>query len=122
LNGTNAVTSKQMALFTFVCQTGIGIITLPTALANEVGHDGWISVIITGFLAIIVAALIALLLKNNSGKGILDINKLVFGRVIGTILNILIFAYLLAAASAGAKIFVTFLRISFLPRIWQDLK
>jgi spore germination protein (amino acid permease) len=115
LNGTNAVTSKQMALFTFVCQTGIGIITLPTALANEVGHDGWISVIITGFLAIIVAALIALLLKNNSGKGILDINKAVFGRVIGTGLNFLIFTYLLIAASAGATIFVIYLRISFFP-------
>lgn len=115
MNGTNAVTSKQMALFTFVCQTGIGIITLPTALANEVGHDGWISVIITGFLAIIVAALIALLLKNNSGKGILDINKAVFGRVIGTGLNLLIFVYLLIAASAGATIFVIYLRISFFP-------
>jgi spore germination protein (amino acid permease) len=115
LKGANAITSKQMALFTFICQTGIGSIILPKALAKEVGHDGWISIIITGFLAIAVAALIALLLKNNSGKGILDINKLVFGRVIGTILNILIFAYLLAAASAGAKIFVTFLRISFFP-------
>ena len=53
--------------------------------------------------------------KENSGKGILDINKLVFGRVIGTGLNFLIFTYLLIAASAGAKIFVTYLRISFFP-------
>jgi len=115
LNGANAINAKQMALFTFVCQTGIGIIMLPTELANEVGHDGWISVVITGFLAIIVAALIAFLLKKNPGIGILDANKAVFGKIIGSGLNFLIFIYLLIATSAGARIFVCFLRISLFP-------
>ena len=115
MNGANAITSRRMALFTFVCQTGIGIITLPTDLASEVGHDGWISVVITGFLAIIVAALIAFLLKKNPGIGVLDANKAVFGKVIGSGLNFLIFIYLLIAASAGARIFVCFLRIAYFP-------
>lgn len=113
MKGAHTITSKQMALFTFVCQTGIGSIILPELVAKEVGHDGWISIIITGVLAITVAALIGLLLKKSPGKGILDINKSVFGKVTGTVFNILIFAYLLIAASAGARIFVTFLRISF---------
>jgi len=111
--GANAITSKQMALYTFVCQTGIGSIVLPTALAKEVGHDGWISVIATGVLSIAIAALLGMLLKKSSGKGILDINKEVYGKVIGTAFNILIFIYLLVTASAGAGIFVVFLRISF---------
>jgi len=99
-----------MALFTFVCQTGIGSIILPTTLAKEVGHDGWISVFATGILSIAVAALLGLLLKKSSGKGILDINKEVYGKVTGTAFNILIFAYLLFTASAGVSIFVIFLR------------
>ncbi len=115
MRGANAISSKQMALYTFVCQTGIGSIILPSALAKDVGHDGWISIMITGVLAITVAALLALLLKKNSVKGILDINKAIFGRIIGTGLNVLIFTYLLAAASAGANIFLFFLRISFFP-------
>lgn len=115
MNGANAITSRRMALFTFVCQTGIGIIMLPTDLASEVGHDGWISVVITGFLAIIIAALIAFLLKKNPGIGILDANKTVFGKVIGSGLNFLIFIYLLIATSAGARVFVCFLRISLFP-------
>lgn len=114
MKGANAITSKQMAVYTFVCQTGIGSIIIPSALAKEVGHDGWISIIITGILAIAIAALIASLLKK-SGKGILDINRSIFGKIIGTGLNLLIFAYLLAAASAGARAFVNFLRISLLP-------
>ncbi|NLG88457.1 MAG: GerAB/ArcD/ProY family transporter [Clostridiaceae bacterium] len=108
--GPNAITSRQMALFTFVCQTGIGSIILPTTLAKEVGHDGWISVFATGILSIAVAALLGLLLKKSSGKGILDINKEVYGKVTGTAFNILIFAYLLFTASAGVSIFVIFLR------------
>ena len=115
MKGANAITSKQMALYTFVCQTGIGVITLPTVLAKEVGHDGWISVIITGFIAIAVAALIVFLLKKSSDKGILDINKAIFGKVLGTGLNFLIFTYLLIATSAGTRAFLIFLRVSLFP-------
>lgn len=115
MNGANAIKSRQMALYTFVCQTGIGVIILPTALTKEVGHDGWISVVITGFIAIAVAALIAFLLKKSSDKGILDINKAIFGKVLGTGLNLLIFVYLLIATSAGARVFLIFLRVSLFP-------
>lgn len=115
MKGPNAINSRQMALYTFISQTGIGIIILPTALAKEVGHDGWISIIITGFLAIAVAALIVFLLNKSSDKGILDINKAIFGKVTGTGLNFLIFVYLLIATSAGTRVFLVFLRISLLP-------
>ncbi len=115
MTGRNSVTSKQMALFTFVTQTGLGVIILPTVMAKEVGHDGWISLLISGAMAILLSGLFALLLSRYEDKGIYDINKLIFGKMIGTVFNILLLVYLLLAAARGVRIFTLFLRLTVLP-------
>jgi len=105
LTGNNAITSKQMMRFTFVCQTGIGVINLPALLAKEVGHDGWISVLATGIIAIFLSSLIVVLLRRFSDKCIYDITKLLFGRVAGFIINTLFFIYLIFTTSGGLMVF-----------------
>lgn len=115
MNGKHAVTSIQMMRFTFVCQTGIGIIALPTLLAKEVGHDGWISVVVTGLIAIFLAALIVVLLRRYSDKCIYDITKLLFGKIAGFFINTIFFLYLLFAASLGLMVFLIYLRITLFP-------
>ncbi|MCX8132237.1 MAG: spore germination protein [Clostridia bacterium] len=115
MRGINKVTSRQMALFTFIAQTGVGITTLPSILAKDVGHDGWISVSVTGILAIILSMLFVVLLKRYSDKSIYEINRFIFGKVIGTAFNILLVLYLLAAAAAGVRVFSLFLRLTLLP-------
>ncbi|MTI56991.1 GerAB/ArcD/ProY family transporter [Geosporobacter ferrireducens] len=115
MTGRNSVTSKQMALFTFVTQTGIGVITLPAILAKEVGHDGWISMVAAGCIAILFSVLFMMLLKRYSDKGIIEINKLIFGKRIGTGLNVLLVIYLLLAAARGVRVFTIFLKLTVLP-------
>jgi spore germination protein (amino acid permease) len=116
MKGKNNITSRQMALFTFVGQTGMGIITLPAVLARDVGHDGWITVLITGLASVLLGILINLLLRRYSDKNIYDINKLLFGKIIGTAFNIVLSVYLMLAAAASARVFSVFLRITLLPR------
>lgn len=116
MKGKNNITSKQMALLTFIGQTGMGMITLPTLMAKAVGHDGWISILITGFISVILGGLITLLLKRYSNKSIYDINSLIFGKVIGFIFNVLLIIYLMLAAAASARVFSIFLKITLLPR------
>ncbi len=115
MTGRNNITSKQMALFTFVTQTGIGVITLPSVLAKEVGQDGWISLLIAGSIAILFSVLFTVLLERYSDKGIFDINQMIFGKAIGTVWNVLLIFYLLLAAARGIRIFTTFLRLTVLP-------
>lgn len=115
MGGNNAVTSKQMARFTFVAQTGVGITTLPAVLARDVGHDGWLSLFATGIVAIILGALIGVLLRRFKDLSILDITKLLFGKIAGTLLNILLFSYLLLTAAFLARAFIQFLRITLFP-------
>jgi spore germination protein (amino acid permease) len=115
LTGNNAITSKQMMRFTFVCQTGIGVINLPALLAKEVGHDGWISVLATGIIAIFLSSLIVVLLRRFSDKCIYDITKLLFGRVAGFIINTLFFIYLIFTTSGGLMVFLVYLKITLFP-------
>ncbi|HEY9059090.1 MAG TPA: GerAB/ArcD/ProY family transporter [Pseudobacteroides sp.] len=114
MEGNNTIRPIQLGLIVFITQTGVGIVMLPATLAKEVGHDGWISVIITSIAVIILSALIMLLMKRYSDKGIYDINKLIYGKIIGLGFNILLVAYLLAATVAGASLFNIFIRITIL--------
>lgn len=116
MTGKHNVTSKQMALLTFVGQTGMGMVTLPTLLAKEVGHDGWISLLIAGILATILGFLVALLLNRYRDKTIYDINNIIFGKIAGFIINTVLIVYLFLAAAASARVFSVFLRITLLPQ------
>ncbi len=113
--GNNSITSKQMAIFTFITQTGVGIITLPAVLVKDVGHDGWISVLMTGVVAVLVSTFIMILLRRYRDKNIYDINQFLFGRLIGFVLNCLLILYLLLAAIGGLCIFTKFMRITLNP-------
>ena len=104
-----------MAVLTFVTLTGLGVVSLPSALAKEAGHDAWISLLISGLLATIVSVLLAVLLNRYVDKDIYDINKYIFGSIIGTFLNLLLFSYLIMAAARGVRVFTLFLRLTVLP-------
>lgn len=139
MQGSNSVKSSMMALFTFICQTGVGIIMLPSILAKDVGHDGWIPILITGIVVVILSVLVVSLLRRYKDKAIYDINKLIFGKITGYGFNILLVLYLFSAAVVGASLFGFFIRITLLqqtPRwvmapfitlpsfylVWQGLK
>ncbi len=114
MQGSNSVKSSMMAIFTLICQTGVGVIMLPSILAKEIGHDGWISILITGIVVAILSIFIILLLRRYKDKAIYDINKYIFGRIIGSGFNILLFLYLLIATIGGAGLFNYFIRITIL--------
>lgn len=114
VEGKNKIRSVQMAILTFITQTGVGVITLPSVVSQGGGHDGWISIVVTGFLVVICSILIISLMKRYSDKIIYDINRLLYGKVIGSVFNGLLVLYLLFASVAGTSIFGYFIRITLL--------
>lgn len=89
----NDITSKQFFVFIVTCQVGTGIITLSNQLADETGHDGWISTIIGGGVCALLMLSHMLLLKMHSNKSIIEIDKTLYGKWIGGAFNILLIAY-----------------------------
>ncbi len=114
MEGSNSIKSSQLGLLLFITQTGAGIIMIPSVLSKEVGHDGWISVILTGFGVILFTILINCLLLRYKDKAIYDINKFIYGKYLGMLLNMLIIIYLLATTVSGATLFNYFIRLTLL--------
>jgi spore germination protein (amino acid permease) len=113
--GKHNVTSKQMVLLTFVAQTGVSMITLPTVMSRSIGHDGWISVLLAGILSIVIGILVVHLLNRYKDKSIYDINKLIYGRIIGSLFNLILIVFLFLVASNSVRAFSVFLEITILP-------
>lgn len=108
------ISSKQFFIFLISTQIGIGILTLPSELTKNVGHDAWISVFLAGLLYTSISVLILMLMKRYSDKSILSINKLLYGKYLGSLLNFLIWAYLLFASAVGLRLFTEVIRITVL--------
>lgn len=114
MQGSNNVKSSMMAMFTFICQTGVGVLMIPSLLATQAGHDGWISMVITGIIVVLLSIMIVTLLNRYKDKAIYDINKLIFGKIIGSGFNILLILYLFINTIGGASLFSYFMRITIL--------
>ncbi len=100
-------------MFIMAIQNGVGILSLPTNMAKQAGHDGWIPVVISGLLSLITSLLLIALCRRFEGQSILDINRILFGKFISFILNVLFILYLLFAAISNLGILVSSIGVWF---------
>jgi spore germination protein (amino acid permease) len=117
MNQKDQISSIHLGLFVLGSQIGLVIITFPATLAERVGHDGWIPILLTGLLAIGATSLIMLLLKRYRDLSIYEINRLLFGKWLGQVFNYLLLAYLLFLAGVSLRLFAEFIRLFHLTRI-----
>lgn len=104
-NSKYEITSLQLMGFMVSGEIGIGILTLPSILAQKVGHDGWISVIGAGVICLFEGLIITYLLKAYSNKTIFEINNIIYGKILGTILNLAFILYLLFITGITLRVF-----------------
>ena len=86
----NQITAKQLGVFILSAQVGLGVIGLPSDLAKAVGHDGWISILSAGLLSTLVTIILIALLRRYSNQSIFEINRYLFGNILGQTINILL--------------------------------
>lgn len=110
----NNITSKQMMSFIVSAQIGFGIISLPSVLAETVGHDGWISVLCTGIICTLSIYFLVAFLNRYSNKSIFQINIFLYGKLLGMFLNIILFIYIFFATSIISRTFVEIIKITVL--------
>lgn len=108
------ITSGQLMAFVVSAQIGIGILTLPSALAQKAGHDGWIAVIISGFICLVEGITITYLLKRYRNSNIFQINYIIYGKLVGFILNISFLIYLIFITGITLRFFTETVNIIIL--------
>ena len=93
-NNENQITSRQLMGVLLSMQLGIGVLALPAYLSIAAGHDGWISVLIYGTIITAIIALIINLMNRYDNQSIYEINKFLYGKYLGGLLNLFIVLYL----------------------------
>ncbi|MDP4147444.1 MAG: GerAB/ArcD/ProY family transporter [Bacillota bacterium] len=105
------ISSKQMLTFMLSAQIGVGILSLPSDLAKEMGHDGWIAVVLSGVLTSIIIVILVKFLRRYNNKSILQINEYLYGKTIGLIINFFFAVYLLATSAVVLRRFADVVRL-----------
>ena len=106
MNNKNEINSNQLIFYTVASQIGVGIIFLPTQLAEIVGHDGWISVLIGGIIFSCFTLFVVALMNRYKKKSIFEINRLIYGKYIGYIFNLSLIIYAILFSSIVLRMMV----------------
>jgi len=120
MKNKNAISSNQLIFFTVASQVGVGIIFLPAQLAEIAGHDGWISVLIAGILFSFFILIVAAFMNRYKKKSIVEINRLLYGTYLGSIINVCLAAYTIIFSAAILRMMVEAMQLmglKYTPRI-----
>ncbi|MFD2611256.1 GerAB/ArcD/ProY family transporter [Paenibacillus gansuensis] len=97
------ITFKQFVFYIYKTQIGIGVLTLPRIVAEEASTDGWISILISWGVTLLIGIFIIGLLRRFPGHTLYEILPKLFGKVAGSALTLLWVVYSLF--SAGVVLF-----------------
>jgi len=120
MKNKNEINSNQLIFYTFASQMGVGIMFLPTQLAEIVGHDGWISVLIGGITFSCFILIVIAFMNRYKKKSIFEINRLLYGKYIGYIFNLSLIIYVILFSAIVLRMMVVAMQLMGLkttPRI-----
>ncbi|TCO78738.1 GerAB/ArcD/ProY family transporter [Marinisporobacter balticus] len=98
------ISSVQLGMILSVTIIGVGILTLPRVLTEAVGPDGWIVLLIGGFMTLVIGILMAKLVKKFPQKSIEQISSSLIGKFLGKIISIGFCIYLIILAAIETRI------------------
>lgn len=103
-------------------QVGIGILSFQSRIIKHAGHDAWISVLVAGLVIHLLIWMLYVVLKGVDGD-LVEVNKKVFGKVIGLLFTIIFMAYFVLGATLVIRNYVEVVQVWMFPqmRIWSIL-
>lgn len=113
-NKANEISSGQVFIFVVSGQIGFGILSMASTLAEDVGHDGWIAIILAGIITAVLICLIVATMKRFNNLSIIEINNVIFGKYIGKFFSILAITYLTYSTVLMLRNFNNIIRMSAL--------
>lgn len=116
--------TKQVSPFftlflVIVMQIGVGIFTFQRNLAEIIGNDGWIAILLSAVSIMVVIGLIYYILEE--GWTIVDLHKRMFGRFIGRLLDLYFIGYFCLFACTILVIYVDMVIIWIFPDLYHGV-
>ncbi len=95
-------------------QIGLGILTFPAEIAEVSGHDAWMPVLLGGLVFTVLILLMYALLSRFQSRSIIEINTLLYGRIIGNVVNVILLAYFCLSTFNGIRLYCEFIKLTVL--------
>ncbi|GHH97985.1 GerAB/ArcD/ProY family transporter [Neobacillus kokaensis] len=95
-------------------QYGIGVLSFQRDVASIVGHDAWISVIITGVILHLLIWMMYSMLNKDKGD-LITINQHTFGKWIGNLLSIFIIIFILSHTITVLRSYIEIVQVWMFP-------
>lgn len=100
-------------------QFGVGVLGFQRIVAEKVGRDAWISVIISGILVHIALWMLYKILKNSGGN-VITVHRKLFGKWMGGILSVSIALYFCLIAVTVLRTYIEIVQVWMFPdlNVW----
>lgn len=89
MNGKEKINVRQFLLLFFLFMIGTSILLSPSTLSFVANESAWVAVVIGMMVGIMIILFFLLISKWHPNHNIVDLNRLLFGRWIGTLLSLL---------------------------------
>ena len=83
-NSVDTITANQAARLIIATQFPIGVLTVARLAVEAAYQDGWMVLVIAGLIITSAKIIIAVLCNRFGGASIIDIDKKLLGKYIGT--------------------------------------
>lgn len=109
---------KPYSFFATIAVTtiGVGIFSLPRALAKNVGTDGWLVVLIAGVITMILSSIICRVVELNNYESFSNILVNNFGRFFSKIIAFIFVIYSIFTISVQMRVFVEVVKMYLLEK------
>ncbi|WP_066506347.1 GerAB/ArcD/ProY family transporter [Abyssisolibacter fermentans] len=108
------ITKSQNAAMIISTVIGVGILSLPSNLAEIVGADGWVTLLITGLATIIVLFVMTKLVLLYKDYTLVEMGRELVGRFLGDIVSLVYLTYTIAFISVVVRVFAEVVKMFLL--------
>ncbi|WP_345240839.1 endospore germination permease [Pontibacillus salipaludis] len=99
MHGKEKINLRQFLLFLFLFVIGTSILLSPSSLANIAKESAWLSVVVGMMIGVAIILFYLLISIWYPDQNIVDLNRLLFGKWIGTIFTLFFIAFALVSAA-----------------------
>ena len=104
------LTVSQFALIIFGSIVGVGVLSLPNGVVKDAHQDGWISTLIGGIYPLYVVIIASYISKKFPNDNILILSKKYFGKILGSVFNLIFATYFIFITSMIACYYSNLMR------------
>lgn len=105
MKGNQTVSNDQIKNLLITTLIGVGVLSLPSQMANILENDGWIPIIIAGLFFVPFLIMMDRLYKLYPNRSIFEIVIEVYGKVIFNILMIIVVIYFIMLTAYTTRVF-----------------